>query len=699
MDFVATRTVKCEKKCEANVLLEEWFSIFQGPRGEKGFAMRLRGSNITIVLTLVLCFFCSFVDGATSSALVANGSSTVPPDVVRPEMQFKSWITVVVVSAVLLALFFNIASCSAVMVLSATSLFLCGVVSVADVFVGVTNKGVIAVVTMFIIVHPLVELQGLQKLISFCLKTRSSERWPLFKLTLLSMVVSTFVENIPHVAVFTPLIKSLTRDGTQAPSQFLMPMAYAVLLGNFAIVGSSNNLVMSGLMENAGLGKMAFFELLKVNWLPAIVGLAYLTIFPPILLPKHKGGMFRLMKEKGRSFLLQVRVLERSPLVGKSVDEVIASIPDADPNSVSVVELCRNGVAVHPLSGIETIQVGDVVVVVGHVAAITAASPGLLLEYYVQPLQRPSRAQRGSNDTDPLLSRESTPIELASIDLPHRSAEAFLEHHTSGIREERSNEVKLFPLCREPFVLQYKESKLVEVVVGATSPVISSKLRVGGFHSRYNCTILAVRRASDSTDLSGPEMMDHVLSEGDTLLILAPKSFVDEWTASKEFMSINRFDPGAAEGARERYISLPSFCCCGDVQNSGKGTRRLLRMPPQYQYLSVVVFVGVIVAGLLGVELAEASLVAVCATVLLRLMTTSEAVAAIDYNVYIMVAFSFALGIATQKSGLAAVIGQLLIDCGVSGFWLLLVISFVTSLATNIINQQSVGAGNVSDCS
>ena len=74
---------------------------------------------------------------------------------------------------------------------------------------------------------------------------------------------------------------------------------------------------------------------------------------------------------------------------------------------------------------------------------------------------------------------------------------------------------------------------------------------------------------------------------------------------------------------------------------------------------------------------------------ILGLRTYSEALQAINWDIMLMIAFSFGLGSAMSSSGLAAVIGQLVIDANLRGYPQLLVIAMATTVVTNVVPNQA----------
>ena len=70
------------------------------------------------------------------------------------------------------------------------------------------------------------------------------------------------------------------------PTKFLIPLSYVTILGGICtLIGTSTNLVVHGMILEAGYEGFTMFELGKVGIFIAIAGIIYLFIFSKRLLP------------------------------------------------------------------------------------------------------------------------------------------------------------------------------------------------------------------------------------------------------------------------------------------------------------------------------------------------------------------------------------------------------------------------------
>ena len=225
--------------------------------------------------------------GGSSSGLPPTGTPA-PTGNLNPHMTWKGWVFVGIVILVFIALLLSLAPMFALLGLAGVVLYLCQIITADELFSGLVNNGVLAIAMLFVIVHPVVALPMMKVMVNWILGKvpenglrhskafgAGAARMARFKLCTLCLITSPFLENTPQVAMFTPLVTQHCREVGMSPSQILMPMCFCVLLGNWALLGSSSNVIISGLLEHLNLGKLDFFEMAKVNSILAMPVLIY----------------------------------------------------------------------------------------------------------------------------------------------------------------------------------------------------------------------------------------------------------------------------------------------------------------------------------------------------------------------------------------------------------------------------------------
>lgn len=110
--------------------------------------------------------------------------------------------------------------------------------------------------------------------------------------------ISAFLNNTPVVVIFAPIIKRWTESVKLPATKFLIPLSYVTILGGICtLIGTSTNLVVHGMILEAGYEGFTMFELGKVGIFVAIAGILYLFAFSSRLLPDVRTDAVKLDEE------------------------------------------------------------------------------------------------------------------------------------------------------------------------------------------------------------------------------------------------------------------------------------------------------------------------------------------------------------------------------------------------------------------
>ncbi len=135
-------------------------------------------------------------------------------------------------------------------------------------------------------------------------------------------VVSAFVNNTPVVVVFLPVVLSLARSLDVPASKLLIPLSYASIFGGVCtLVGTSTNLLGSGIMVQYGQEPLGMFEIAWVGVPLLFAAAVYLLIFGNRLLPSREPLSAILSEEERKEFLTEAIIPRRSPFIGKTFGE------------------------------------------------------------------------------------------------------------------------------------------------------------------------------------------------------------------------------------------------------------------------------------------------------------------------------------------------------------------------------------------
>ena len=175
---------------------------------------------------------------------------------------------------------------------------------------------------------------------------------------------SAFLNSTPIVAMVAPNVVAWARRAGRSPSPFLIPISFAAILGGvLTLIGTSTNLVVSGLLAESGSEPLGLFEIARVSLPLTVLGIAMLIALAPKLLPKRQAPSEGI-REGSREFSVEMVVEPAGPLASRSVSE--AGLRNLE--GVYLVALERDGRVIAPVGPDETLEGDDRLTFAGNVS-------------------------------------------------------------------------------------------------------------------------------------------------------------------------------------------------------------------------------------------------------------------------------------------------------------------------------------------
>ena len=203
------------------------------------------------------------------------------------------------------------------------ALIVLGLVPLDQAFSGFGSDTVMLLLGLLIMTAALmrtgvVEVVG-RKLLEFTSKRPAS----LLPATMLAVaLLSTVINNTAAAAFFLPVILGLSQRAKMSASRLLMPMAFgAILASSVTLVSTSTNVVVSGLITQAGLRPIGMFELTPVGIPVLVAGLLYMLFIGQRLIPERSTSETLTELFGLRPYLAELRIAPDSSLAGKTLAE------------------------------------------------------------------------------------------------------------------------------------------------------------------------------------------------------------------------------------------------------------------------------------------------------------------------------------------------------------------------------------------
>lgn len=249
--------------------------------------------------------------------------------------------------------------------IAAIALLLTGVITPAELIKGLSNQQIIVIFLLILVTAGIRTLYGSEffaRMFSPSLKPKSF----LLRMMITVSTLSAFLNNTPIVAFMIPYVKDWADRTGHPASKFLIPLSFATILGGMVtVIGTSTNLVLSGLMSEYGLPLLGFRDFLFLGILVTVVGLIYLYFIGYKLLPTNVNKIDTL-RQNLKEYIVETEIFEGSSLIGKTVkDAGLRNLQD-----LFLVEIMRADDLISPVSPEEKLHLGDILFFSGHTQSI-----------------------------------------------------------------------------------------------------------------------------------------------------------------------------------------------------------------------------------------------------------------------------------------------------------------------------------------
>jgi di/tricarboxylate transporter len=209
--------------------------------------------------------------------------------------------------------------------------------------------------------------------------------------------LSAVVKNVGTLGIFLPIAVQVARRSRRSPSLYLMPLAFASLIGGtITLIGTSPNLLISSVRSDLGGSPFRLFDFAYVGLPLTVLTIAYLSLAWRLLPSDRRGEPTAEERFSIDTYATELVIDGGSPFVGKTVGDLEKLHPE-----FVVLSLMREGGELSIPSQHWPIRAGDVVRVQADPASIQT-----LLE----------SAKIGLKHAAELPKLETTPDELATIE-------------------------------------------------------------------------------------------------------------------------------------------------------------------------------------------------------------------------------------------------------------------------------------------
>ena len=222
-------------------------------------------------------------------------------------------IVYIVITFILLSLYFNWLGAAFTFVLGALTLGLTGILTPKEILSGFANEQIFVIIVLLLI-GDIIKSKGILNSFFEQLVFRGTKTYNRFLGRMMYVVAffSAFLNNTPIVAVMMPYVNKWSNNNQIASSKLLIPLSFAAILGGtITLIGTSTNLIVNGMLgEQTVFPNFRSLEMLDFVWvgLPmTIIGVIYLWLVSKKLLPNNM-DILKEAESNIRNYLVNVKI-------------------------------------------------------------------------------------------------------------------------------------------------------------------------------------------------------------------------------------------------------------------------------------------------------------------------------------------------------------------------------------------------------
>lgn len=517
-------------------------------------------------------------------------------------------------------------------IVAATALLasvLVGLVPADEAFTGFAHPAVITVACVLILSSALLQTGVVDILAERLLPTEAGPTITIAALVTLSVVLSSFMNNVGALALLMPIALQIAKRQNLAPGKILMPLAFGTILGGMTtLIGTPSNLIVSGFRRQMGDGAFDMFAFTPVGVTVAAGGVLFVALLGWRIVPaRERAGADSF--DTG-AYLTEARVAPNSKAIGMTLHEAEAELEGAD---AQIITLVRNEIRLTAPHTAGPLREGDLVLIEADPETLAKALDSLGLVFGAPPLDDDDDDEEGNEKHE------------------KKSDDEAVDNKT---KEQEEQEKKI------ERSIQLDDAELVELVVLPGSSLLSRSASDLNLRERFGINLIAISR-------QGARIQSRVrhtaLRHGDVLLMQGPGDLISEFAANA----------GCAPLAT-----------------------RALRAPDRKKMImactAMAIAIGVTAFNILPAAISF--LLGVVLLMLFRVLPLRKMYEAVDWPVIVLLAALLPVAQATESTGAAKLIAELLMNNVAQGNAIvaLSVVLLATMFMSDVINNAATAA-------
>jgi di/tricarboxylate transporter len=201
-------------------------------------------------------------------------------------------------------------------------LLLTGSVSMKEGISGFSNEAVVTIMFLYLLSAGLEKTGAVNVIGRYMIRYAGrGKRRSLLVIMIVSGLLSGLLNNTAVVMIFIPIVFRIARFTKESPSRLLMPLSFASIAGGtLTLIGTSTNLLVSGISVDAGYGGFSMFEFTLVGAVLFAVFVLYMFLVGSKLIPRRRNSQESLSDSYDlKDYVTEIIITPGSDLAGKRI--------------------------------------------------------------------------------------------------------------------------------------------------------------------------------------------------------------------------------------------------------------------------------------------------------------------------------------------------------------------------------------------
>ncbi len=182
----------------------------------------------------------------------------------------------------------NILRADIVALMLMLALGLSGILTPQETFSGFSRSAAMVMLSAFILAEGLRRVGLTERAGAFITRLFGiGEARLIFGVMTAAASLSLFMNNIAAASILFPVLSDMSRRAKVSPSKLLMPLAFGTILGGMATLLTATNIIVSGLLRDAGLRGFSLTNFAPVGLPLALAGILFMVWQGRKLLPSQ----------------------------------------------------------------------------------------------------------------------------------------------------------------------------------------------------------------------------------------------------------------------------------------------------------------------------------------------------------------------------------------------------------------------------